>query len=41
MRGLGVFGSPLIQDASDPHGRMFGVGDRFAFDAGTQGKNNL
>jgi hypothetical protein len=30
--------SPLIQDASDPHVRMIGVGDRFAFDAGTQGK---
>jgi hypothetical protein len=30
--------SPLIQDASDPHGRMIGVADRFAFDAGTGGK---
>jgi hypothetical protein len=35
---FGVFMSPLIQDASDPHGRMIGVGDSFAFDAGTQGK---
>ena len=35
---FGVFMSPLIQDASDPHGRMIGVGDRFAFEAGTQGK---
>jgi VRR-NUC domain len=33
-----VFMSPLIQDASDPRGRMFGVADRFAFDAGTRGK---
>jgi hypothetical protein len=30
--------SPLIQDTSDPHGRMIGLADHFAFEAGTRGK---
>jgi hypothetical protein len=33
-----VFMSPLIQDASDPHGQIVGFPDRRAFDAGTCGK---
>jgi hypothetical protein len=37
---FGVFMSPLIQDASDPHGRTIGLADRFAFDAGTAGKSS-
>jgi hypothetical protein len=33
-----VFMSPLIQDASDPHGQIVGFPDRRAFDEGTRGK---
>jgi len=31
----------VIQDATDPHNRIVGFGDRHAFDAGLRGKTNL
>ena len=35
---FGLFMSPVIQDARDPHNRIVGVPDRHAFDAGMPGK---